>query len=402
MKEWSLENNPSNIDEVYETLDEKGRLAVDSARQLAKQFLEKNDIKGLKEQLESLEEWKNGFSDKSLRKEVGKLLSAEIKRQFQEKKEVAQEKGKVKKPGSVAQIFEASQRKHEELEKMLKKDRDSAVIARQELDNVYESELSQEQREILEGVGKRGRSLVYTSVSIKFGPSRGVTSGFQPIIDKKEAGSDSNDLLKRLNKLASLTNEGVGKLSGRYTGRFFTMMAEADITAAITIMPLTEKTPTYETVEETKGVWPFRKTEKVDRQTGIHEKQIAIGELNGNNEDDEEAYTIVYFVKGTDKNGYLEPDGNRMGNMFSADIILPKSVAQKAFLQIQKNPEFAKEILKKLDPELMQIQEDIMPKAKKVFILPEEVPAEVAFDGDTNNYSSIQFKKDSPYIKTIK
>lgn len=388
MKESGPENNPSTVDEIYEILDSKGRLAVDSARELVRQFLEKGTVKGLKEALDSSQLWKDGFYDnKDLGKEVGKLLSAEIKQQFKEKKEIAIEKKETKKPGSAAEIFKASQKKEEELKRMLQKDSESVVAAKQELESVYESELSQEQREILEEVDKRGRLATMTAVGTELGRDRGVSSGFQDIVDRKSENDSTNRRLKDLmtrGRIYSVNNSRE-------------ILEKEGVNASIEIDPLMREESIYEEKIIEKGILFWKTKEKVSEKVGVEKKPVLIGDLNGDNGDQERAYRIFYYVQGgKEGNEYLDPGTGRHGVIFQGHIMLPESIAKKTFGEIKKDPSFVKKVLRTLDPKLMEEQESPpahwsfkgrgpMPKVNKVLIIPEGADREDIFDIDKSN-----------------
>ncbi len=409
------ENNQSDLDVVYKTLDTQGKAAIDAARNLVVEFLEKDDIKGLKEALDNSDEWKKSFSDKNTRKEVAKLLSAEIKRQFKEKREaVVVTPEKYAKPGSVRAIFEASQAKGEELKRMLAQDAQDIQDAHRQIEELLPEEQEARKR-LLAEIDKRGRLVVTTdtprelATKRKFDPHR--FSGFQTIVDQKSvdspyANTPYDRAWKDLQRDISTLSLNLSASSIDH------MMKEAEINTLITIGPLEKSVPVYEEVEKTS--WLVFKKKQIE-QTGIKREKVGIDQLNGDENDKEQAYVIKYRVIGTDKNPYHTTDMNRHGNIFDANIILPKSVALEAFAKIQESPEFAKEILKTLDPELMKTQLDVqderkrdilknygkkgyMPQGDKVLIIPEG--AKEAFEREEGR-PSIGKKVNPVYIKSI-
>ena len=279
---------------------------------------------------------------------------------------------------------------------------------------VGESNEEKERRELLEEINISGRLGATTSVGSEFGKKRGVSSGFQNFIDGKSKDESLNSALRdSVNSEYGSFNVGMKypfsreSAFGAHNIRY--LLEENNINAAVTITPVIIKRPVYEKKTVEKGILWWKSTQEVQEQTGLGERSISIGDLNGNNSDTELAYRIFYYVQGTRENPYIEGDGNREGNIFAGQIFLPESIARKTFTEIENDPSFIKEVLRTLDPELMKTQEDpnnsprtkslgrgCMPKIDKIVIVPEGKSSEAFIRNERNIPKEINSK----YIKT--
>lgn len=289
--------------------------------------------------------------------------------------------GKFVKKGSESHKKATEQKMEEEKAKQIEE-------LRQE---IGESQLEKEKRELLEEMDKRGILASYSSISHDLAAKKNSSTGFQLVFNKEEPvrkfGYDLRDTL-------------TGSRDFEYDLNLRDILGENQegINAAVTIKPFKEIMGKKK-VTETSGWWPFKTTNShyvVEKVFGDGENPIPIGALNGNNQDKEATYKITYLLTGNKKKGgYQEGPGTRFGNMFYGHFLIPESLAKKAFELIEDNPSFVKDMIRKMDPDVMGAQEKIMPKVDKIIIIPEGEATKALVKGKERHISEINPK----YVK---
>ena len=249
---------------------------------------------------------------------------------------------------------------------------------RRETETKTETEIEREK--LLSEIDKAGRLATHTVMTEELAKERGVDTGFRTIIDEKE------------NPRSSLRS--IIENPGFFDGSQYThIMRKEDVNVIIKIEPMPRTKSVYEEVEK-KGLFRAKK-ERV--KTGERQENRPFSEISGNEEDKEATYKISYIVSGTDREEYRDPTTRRYGGIFMGHILLPEKLAKKAFEEIEKDPNFARDILAKLDPKLMASQEGFMPKGKKALVVPEQGNDRAFVKDDRNVIRGMN----SDYIKDI-
>src|SRR3989344_3755336 len=232
---------------------------------------------------------------------------------------------------------------------------------KEKLKSIHDRELKQQVvRALNSEINKRGRLAVYVGVTSEFGLHRGVGSGFQSIVNNKSENENQAYLFREFS-----SNRNYYRRSFRPDIDIGFLLKEEGINAAVTMVPVIEETPIYKKEVQKTGIWPFQKEKEVMKPTGETDKKpVIMDQVGGDAKDKEATCEILYGVYSTPENPYIEADGYRQGNIFESRILLPQTIAEKAFDLIKKDPSFVKKILEILDPELMREQEIIRPQTE--------------------------------------
>ncbi len=241
-----------------------------------------------------------------------------------------------------------------------------------------------ERMDLLAEVSERGRLISETPIGR--GAVRGNKyEGYQTITDSKPATKLYSELLEKdKESLVNSTSEyflktfGLDRIDRVDKSKLDVPVARLDwisrgleIGGIITISPL-ERTKTLPDKIIKSGMWPFRKSERFNQEET--ESSISISELNGNLEEGEIAYRItIHYFFNLENLPKEEKDKGWRPSIFIGNVLLPETISKKAFAQIEKNPAFAMEMLRALDPELMNSQKGMIERSKmdKFLIIPE-------------------------------
>ncbi len=353
-------------------------------------------ITGMKVEGKTDEELARMISDKiSVGRDIGDIARAEFKKSREDegtKEKLADMAKSLYKLQLIRDRLEeqvANVQFDEQKKSVERKDEQDVATTRAELEDQFESELSPE---ILDIIKERGRLVSTVSVDGAFAKERKLPgAGFNTFTDQKSSDTEAN------RRLIDWSSQHPEHRAFNKTGDPVYDLNKNNIATAITITPITESVPIYENRTVKKGLFRREETEQI--HIGEKEEVISIGKFNGNEKDAEPAYRIVYYAAGTKENpsAYGSDYSGRSGNRLESSIIIPESIARQVFTAIEKNPELAKDIMRTLDPKLMENQaKNMVSKNEKMLIVPEGADA---------------FKKDddekvvgikSEYIKTSK
>ncbi len=108
--------------------------------------------------------------------------------------------------------------------------------------------------------------------------------------------------------------------------------------------------------------------------TDNSEKPIPLSRFTKKTEDNVPAYQLLYFVMGNEKQHYNDTVTNRYGNYFLGSIFLTRELGERAIQEIQQDPQIAREIVRKFEPDVLEEQESIdinpMPDDTKLAVIP--------------------------------
>lgn len=211
------------------------------------------------------------------------------------------------------------------------------------------AEIRETDEEIFSEITSQGRSLCSTSVSRKVWTERnpkaypnGGNSGFQQVGDERLPKGDVIRNLFGAVMMSVPSRLGMISLDQRTWQKLY---ADSGITSAVTIAPLEYAA----------------------------QKPVPLSRITGNSSDTAQLFTLSYLVMGNNLE-YADPTTGRSGNHFMGNVFLPRELAEKALIHIQKNPTLAREIFRKMEPEIISEQENIkhfpLPADTKMAVIP--------------------------------
>lgn len=240
---------------------------------------------------------------------------------------------------------------------------------------------------LINQIYEKGRVHINTSVGREVAQSHNIPgAGFNDIADKR----NENEITTFFTGISNNPEQDFE------SGDIKLFLRNQDINAAVTIRPLTKTVPIYENPPATKGgIGRLFKGEQKPVRTGEKEELVTMRSFTNNPSDSEQAYRITYVVTGSKGQEYQDYSG-RTGNQFIGSIMLPRSLAQQAFSQIEKDPILVRSMFRRFEPDVMQEQEQYMPNKNKTFVLPEGV-GENAYDIEGGQVKAIK----PEYVKKV-
>lgn len=214
-----------------------------------------------------------------------------------------------------------------------------------------------EKQNLLRDVEERGRAVTSATITWNYAKERGLSEANDTMLFDKKGGKEG-----ALAQVGAVELPTLLKLEGRVIDATALALQEADIGAVITILPVVEVIPAYKgNVKETKGflgLWSKKVvTGKIRDRKNDGERPMVMGEFADTKEGQEPAFRIFVYVGGTKDQPYK--DLQTRDSTFRSSIILPESLAREAFEKIQSDPAFVWQMLKKLDPSLMEYEENL-------------------------------------------
>ncbi len=214
---------------------------------------------------------------------------------------------------------------------------------------------------LVDEVGAKGKVIVSAPMSHELSKARRVSTGFQTV---------SSPDFPTWSMQGGIGREVQNSFG---IGNILYLLEEKNIPAAVTLEPLTTSKPIYEAPPAPKGF--FKKMFAgipEPKLVGTQTEAMPISTFTRNPQDKEQAWRINLIVTGTRERPYRDPTTNREGCSFYGGLVLPKSLAERAFHQIQSNPKLVFTMFAQVDPELMKSQEGFMPGINQIVIVPPE------------------------------
>lgn len=184
---------------------------------------------------------------------------------------------------------------------------------------------------LMQEIIRDARSICGTSVSATMWARRepgyqGGSSGFKQVPDKRLRGIGGAFIEKSLPFASfALGLQGTSQLG------WDKLFASQGVSTAVTVAPVKH---------DANGSWT-----------------VPLSKFTRNPSDTEPAYQLIYMVMGNEHQVYPDPTTKRSGNNFCGCVILTKKKAEQTLDEIRRNPRFAREIFRRMEPELLQEQE---------------------------------------------